>query len=279
MNHLPIGVFDSGVGGLTVLKALQKQLPDESFLYLGDMARLPYGTKEADTVTKYSLQVCTELVEQGVKMLVVACNTASALALPSLQQHFPDLPIVGVLAPGARSAVDTTKNGHIAVIATESTVKSNSYSEAISQLRQDATITSKGCNLLVALVEEGWTNGEITQSIIRQYLDPLMTDSIDTLVLGCTHFPALSDLIQASIPRHVKIVNSADATANVVKQTLTMSNLHCGDQNKNPVSRFLVTDSPERFSHISRYLLPYEIEENQIELIDLNGYHVQARAK
>ena len=250
---------------------MQQQLPNESFLYLGDMARLPYGTKNPDTITRYSLQVCHQLIDQGVKMLVVACNTASALALPTLQKQLPDIPIVGVLAPGAKSAVETTKSGHIAIIATESTVSSNSYTEAILQLRSDAIITTASCSMFVALVEEGWVNGDITHAVVRHYLDPLIIDPIDTLVLGCTHFPALNNAIRAIIPSNVQMVNSAVATADVVSRTLTDNKLQRENKTEDSTVRFLVTDSPDRFIKISQHLLPYSLDGSYVELIDLNG--------
>ena len=270
MKKLPIGIFDSGVGGLTVLEALQEKCPNESFLYLGDMARLPYGTKNPETVINYSLQVCDHLLERGIKMLVVACNTASALALPTLQKQIPDIPIVGVLNPGARTACEASKSGHIAVIATEATVNSNSYTDAISKIRSDANVIAASCSMFVALVEEGWITGDITSAVIRQYLDPLLDKPIDTLVLGCTHFPALNKAIRENIPEHVNIVNSASSTADEVQKILIDNDLYAQDIGNKPTVNFLVTDSPNRFLKISKHLLPYELQQEHIELIDLH---------
>lgn len=273
MKNLPIGVFDSGVGGLTVLNELHEHLPQESFIYLGDMARLPYGTKSPETVTRYSLQVCDHLLERGIKMLVVACNTASALALPALQQHIPNIPIIGVLHPGARVAVESTKTGHIAVIATESTVNSDSYKQAIVTLNPDLTVTSASCGLFVALAEEGWAHGDIAAAVVREYLDPVLKDPIDTLVLGCTHFPALNGTIRSNIPNHIEIVNSAQATAADVRSALQKHNLTADHQSAEATVQFLVTDSPNRFIKTSRFFLPYEVNHDLVELIDFSNGH------
>ncbi|MDQ2994507.1 MAG: glutamate racemase [Pseudomonadota bacterium] len=266
MRNLPIGVFDSGVGGLTVLAALQQQLPNESFIYLGDMARLPYGTKSPETIARYSLQICDYLTDRGIKMLVVACNTASALALPLLQAERPDLPIIGVLHPGARVACATTRTGHIAVIATEATVNSASYTHAIHLIQPNINVVSASCSLFVALAEEGWTNGEISAAIAREYLNPLLQDPIDTLVLGCTHFPVLSDTIKANIAPHIHLVNSAEATATEVSQALDQYQLTA--LHTSPTLEFLVTDSPNRFIKTSQFFLPYLLEHHQVSLID-----------
>ncbi len=266
MRNLPIGVFDSGVGGLTVLAELQQQLPNESYIYLGDMARLPYGTKSPETIERYSLQICDYLIQRGIKMLVVACNTASALALPTLQAQRPHLPIIGVLHPGARAACATTRTGHIAVIATEATVNSQSYTHAIHLIQPEINVVSASCSLFVALAEEGWTNSHISAAIAREYLNPLLKDPIDTLVLGCTHFPVLSDTIKANISPQIKLVNSAIATAEEVSQSLEHHQLNT--QNKISTVEFLVTDSPNRFIKTSQFFLPYTIESHHVTLID-----------
>jgi glutamate racemase len=218
----PIGVFDSGVGGLTVLRALREGLPGENFIYLGDTARLPYGTKSADTVLRYSLQCAAALIRRRIRCLVVACNTASASALDALRLHHPTLPIIGVIEPGAQAAVAASASQHIAVIATEGTVGGGAYQRAIRRLNPSARITSQACSLFVSLAEEGWTEGPIVEAVARRYLDPIFQsdDAPDTLVLGCTHFPALATAIRAVLPPQVTIVDSAATTAAAVARQL-----------------------------------------------------------
>lgn len=272
--NLPIGVFDSGVGGLTVLRALRQQLPQESFLYLGDTARLPYGTKSPETVIYYAKQATQTLINRGIKLLVVACNTASALALSALHQIFPEVPMIGVLEPGAQAACSISKNGHIAVLATEATVKDGGYQMAIKKLRPDAKVMAQSCGLLVALAEEGWINGPIAEAITKRYLEPLLKNQQnyhpDCLVLGCTHFPALLGTIQAIVGNEIAVVDSAQTTAEIVTQTLSQLNL----QQTNPHAgaiKFLVTDAPERFARVAKQFLNIELNLNDIELIDLSA--------
>jgi glutamate racemase len=221
-SGVPIGVFDSGVGGLTVLRALREALPGENFIYLGDTARLPYGTKSADTVLRYSLQCAGALIRRRIRCLVVACNTASASALDALRLHHPTLPIVGVIEPGAQAAVAASVSQHIAVIATEGTVGGGAYQRAIRRLNPSARITSQACSLFVSLAEEGWTQGPIVEAVARRYLDPIFQsdDAPDTLVLGCTHFPALAAAIRAVVPPQVIVVDSAATTAAAVARQL-----------------------------------------------------------
>ncbi|MCX7123476.1 MAG: glutamate racemase, partial [Gammaproteobacteria bacterium] len=195
MNALPIGIFDSGVGGLTVYRALKRILPHENFLYLGDTARLPYGTKTPDTIIQYALQAARLLIDAGIKFLVIACNTATGPALPVLRKRYPDLPIIGVIEPGAVAALAISKTKHIAVIATEATVAAHSYQSAIYHLDRTAQVVEKAAGLLVPLTEEGFLSGEIPCKIIHHYLDDLLADPNtrpDTLILGCTHFPVLA---------------------------------------------------------------------------------------
>ncbi|MET0840864.1 MAG: glutamate racemase, partial [Methyloceanibacter sp.] len=214
----PIGVFDSGMGGLTVLKALTARLPNERFVYLGDTARLPYGTKSAETVQAYALQATRLLLDEGVKMLVVACNTASAVALGLLQEAFAPLPVVGVIEPGARAGVAATSNRRIAVIATEGTVRGGAYARAIRRLMSDAEVTQQPCGVFVALAEEGWIDGPVVAGVVQRYLDDIFVAGAveahpDTLVLGCTHFPVLAPAIASVIGPAVTIVDSAATTA------------------------------------------------------------------
>jgi glutamate racemase len=219
---IPIGVFDSGVGGLTVLRALRERLPGENFIYLGDTARLPYGTKSADTVLRYSMQCADALIRRRIRCLVVACNTASASALDALRLHHPTLPIIGVIEPGAQAAVAASASQHIAVIATEGTIGGGAYERAIHRLNRSARVTSQACSLFVSLAEEGWTAGPIVEAVARRYLDPIFQsdDAPDTLVLGCTHFPALAAGLRAVLPAQVTIVDSAATTAAAVARQL-----------------------------------------------------------
>lgn len=230
----PIGVFDSGVGGLTVLKALVTQLPRERFIYLGDTARLPYGTKSPETVVRYALQAAEALAGYGVKCLVIACNTASAVGLAAVSERIRDVPVIGVIEPGAEAACLASRSGHIAVIATEGTVRGGAYQDAIVHRRSDARVSAVPAQLFVALAEEGLCRGPIADSVARHYLEPLFNAAAgasrpDTLVLGCTHFPMLADTIRAVAGPEVGIVDSAETTARYVLQTLEAQNLASRD--------------------------------------------------
>jgi glutamate racemase len=214
----PIGVFDSGVGGLTVLRALLRELPHEDFVYLGDTARLPYGTKSPGSIRQYSLQAARLLHQQGVKCLVVACNTASAVALDALTQEFAPVPVLGVLEPGAAAACRATREGHIAVLATESTVRGGAYQQAIARRLPGATVIARACPLFVAFAEEGWLEGPVVDAVIQRYLDDIFVAGApsahpDTLLLGCTHFPVLAPAIAGVVGSAVTIVDSAATTA------------------------------------------------------------------
>lgn len=271
-NELPIGVFDSGIGGLTVLRALEQVLPQETFLYLGDMARLPYGTKSHDNIIRYTQQAAHFLIQQGIKLLVIACNTATTAALPVLQQAFPEIPILGVLEPGAKAASLASRNGHIAVIATEATVNSGGYQNTIKKYRPEAEVQAKACGVLVALAEEGWSDNPITESVARYYLEPLLgkqqTFSPDCLVLACTHFPVLLHAIKKVIAPDMMVVDSAAATAAAVKATLAERQLMNQQPRATPI-QFLVTDAPTRFEHTAKNFLQRDIDASMIKLIDL----------
>lgn len=245
----PIGVFDSGVGGLTVYKALRTVLPCESFVYLGDTARLPYGTKSAETVAQYALQAARRLMREEIKLLVVACNTASALALPVLRNSLDGVACLGVIEPGAREAARTSKTGHIAVLATESTVRSGSYAAAIRSFRPDAEVRMLGCNLLVSLAEAGWHEGPEAEAVIARYLRELGT-GFDTLVLGCTHFPLLVPAIRNRIGPEIAIVDSAVTTARSVRDYLAAHNLR-SPSTESGKTQFWATDTPECFTRIA----------------------------
>lgn len=263
-----IGVFDSGVGGLTVLAALRRELPLADFIYLGDTARLPYGTKSADSVVRYSLQCAQALVDRGIQMLVVACNTASASSLGALQARYPKLSVVGVIEPGAAAALAASRSLRIAVIGTEGTIEGGAYPAAIKRRNAAAEVTSLACSLFVAMAEEGWTEGAIAQSVARRYLDPLFEPGglpPDTLVLGCTHFPLLAAAIQAVLPPSVTLVDSANVTAAAVasqfaqvKRSATQGSV-----------RFLATDGAARFARVGGRFLGTALSPRDVEIIDL----------
>jgi glutamate racemase len=274
LRDLPIGVFDSGVGGLTVLGALQRQLPTENFLYLGDTARLPYGTKTHATVERYALQAVAALEQRGVKAVVVACNTASAAAMPALAAAFPGLTLLGVIEPGAAAAVAASKSGRIAVIATEATVRGEAYQSAIRRLDPAAHVTAIAATLFVALAEEGWVTGAVAEAIASRYLGDLFagrnaTDPIppDTLVLGCTHFPPLTAAIRAIIGPEVAIVDSAATTALALASLLDSGRTRT--MGGSGQARFLVTDGVERFLRIGPGFLGRDMDKRDVERIDL----------
>lgn len=276
----PIGVFDSGIGGLTVLRALAAELPDEDFIYLGDTARLPYGTKSPETVARYSVQAAEALAARDVKCLVIACNTASALGLPGIRERISNLPLVGVIEPGADAACRASRSGHIAVIATEGTVKGGAYQQAILRRRGDARVTARAASLFVALVEEGLFHGPIAEAIAHHYLDPLFAnrlsaqsidkDTPDTLVLGCTHFPMLVETIRRVVGSSVSIVDSAATTAQSVRMTLaTAGLLRPKDAVGGGGVRFFATDLVERFVEVGGRFLDRPLMPQEVELIDL----------
>jgi glutamate racemase len=270
----PIGVFDSGMGGLTVLSALITKLPQERYVYLGDTARLPYGTKSAETVQAYALQATRLLLGQGVKMLVIACNTASAVALYLLQEAWAPVPVIGVIEPGARAGVAATRNRRIAVIATEGTVTGGAYARAIKRLMREAEVVQQPCQVFVALAEEGWTDAPATREAARHYLGPLFEgpSAPDTLVLGCTHFPVLAETIRQTVGEEITLVDSAETTAQAVAEALAKAGLD-GDQNENgdQAVRFLATDSPERFARVGAVFLGRPIAASAVELVDLKA--------
>jgi len=268
----PIGVFDSGMGGLTVLRALVTKLPQESFVYLGDTARLPYGTKSAETVQAYALQATRLLLDQGVKMLVIACNTASAVALYMLEEAWRPVPVIGVIEPGARAGVAVTRNRRIAVIATEGTVKGGAYARAIQRLMSEVEVVQQPCQVFVALAEEGWTHSPATLAAARHYLAPLFESpsAPDTLVLGCTHFPVLAETIRDTIGEAVVVVDSAETTAQAVAEALVAAGLGSTAEPGGTV-RFFATDSPERFARVGAIFLGRAIEPDSVELVDLRA--------
>jgi glutamate racemase len=265
----PVGVFDSGVGGLTVLSALRRALPQESYVYLGDTARLPYGTKSRDSIVRYSLQAAAALVERDIKCLVVACNTASSVALEALRERFAPLPVVGVVEPGAAAGCAVSKSGRIAVIATESTVREGAYQRAILRLRPDAKVVTQACPLFVALAEEGWTQGPIVTAVAHRYLDELFVRaSPDTLVLGCTHFPVLADALAGVVGPAVALVDSAATTAHALAAELERRRLLAQGKVRGTL-RLMATDSADRFARVGSVFLGEVLTAADIQLIDL----------
>ena len=282
----PIGVFDSGVGGLTVLRALQQRLPHERFVYLGDTARLPYGIKSADTVVRYALQAADALVRESVKALIVACNTASAVALPAMTARYREWPVIGVVEPGAEAAVAASRSGIIAVIGTEATVRGGAYQRAIAARLPQAKIRAAACQLFVALAEEGWTDGPIARATAQRYLEPLFGEAhavggarpADTLVLGCTHFPMLRAVIREVVGPTVRIVDSAATIALAVEQSLRERGLLsttelpqavCGAAADASQLRLLATDGVARFAAVGTRFLGRSIQPHEVALVDL----------
>lgn len=262
---LPIGVFDSGVGGLTVLQALRERLPHEDLVYLGDTARLPYGTKSPKSISRYATQATRHLQEQGIKALVVACNTASAVALDALRAQMAPLPVIGVVEPGATAAVAAAGGGAHLVLATEATVRLGAYSRAITSLDPAATVDEVACELLVALAEEGWTDGDIATAIIERYLDEADHDA-DCVILGCTHFPLLRNAIAACID--ATIVDSASTTAAATAELLDVHGL--GNETARTGSfRLLATDGARRFARVGGRFLGEDLSADDVTLVDL----------
>ena len=287
----PIGVFDSGVGGLTVLRALRAALPERDFIYLGDTARLPYGTKSAESVARYSVQCAEALVARGIGCLVVACNTASASALGALRACYAHIPVIGVIEPGAAAAVAASRSGHVAVIGTEGTIGGGAYQAALRRLNPAARVAAQACSLFVAMAEEGWVDGPIAESVARRYLEPMFAGAAapigapDTLVLGCTHFPVLVPALRAVLPAGVIIVDSAASVAAVVAreavvvpheaaemaQEVARGSAPSSDKVKAPGGsvQWLATDGAQRFARVSSVFLGTALRADEIEIIDL----------
>ncbi len=268
-KNLAIGVFDSGMGGLTVLRALRRELPAESFIYLGDTARLPYGTKSRDTVKSYAMQMAQLLIQRQIKALVIACNTATTAALEHLQTTFASIPVIGVVRPGAAAAVAATRNQRIAVLATETTIATHAYHDLIRQQLPNVVIHSRACSVLVALAEEGMIDNAIAREALTHYLSGLTTE--DTILLGCTHFPVFKDSLRKMLPEDVQLVDSADATAAVLKEQLATAALTYPNTKERGSIQYLVTDSVQRFQTIGEFFLQEPIHKSDIELVDAGG--------
>ncbi|GFN37071.1 glutamate racemase [Tepidimicrobium xylanilyticum] len=257
MDDRPIGVFDSGIGGLTVLKEIMEQLPGEDIVYFGDTARIPYGTRSKETVIKYFFQSVRFLLTKDIKAIVIACNTASALAMEEAQEAF-EIPLLGVIEPGAKAAVSATKNSIIGVIGTEGTINSQSYQRKIRQMLPSAEIIGIPCPLFVSIVEEGWENTDVAYLTAKKYLLELKEHNIDSLVLGCTHYPALRYTINKVLGDNVILVNPAYETAKAAKIMLKEKNL-LSNKADGGKCRFYVSDNPEKFKRVGGNMLKKEI--------------------
>lgn len=268
MDNRPIGVFDSGLGGLTVLKEIMKLMPLESVVYLGDCGRVPYGTKSRETVIRYTFQNIRFLMNLDIKMIVIACNTASACSFESVKRSF-DIPVVEVIHPGALTAVNETKNNRVGVIGTTATVNSGAYERAISGIDPSIEVVSKACPLFVPLAEEGWWANDIALRIAEEYLTPLKTLGIDTLVLGCTHYPLLQDTISKVMGEGVKLVSSALEAAKAVRNVIEENGIK-GDEGLKPVYRYFTSDSVEKFETLGSSILGSEI--CCAEKVDIDRY-------
>lgn len=267
-SNKPIGVFDSGLGGLSVFREIRELLPSEDLIYFGDNARVPYGSKSAETVRRYTLEALAFFVQQGVKAVVIACNTASARALQTARQNYPDLLILGVIHAGAADAVKVTSSKKVAIIGTEGTINSKAYEEKIHSFNPEIEVFTQACPLFVPIVEEGWMDTEVAHLTARAYLEPFQNKNIDTLVLGCTHYPLLMRTIASEVPSAVSLINPGVGTAVQLKNELEERGLL---RDGHPAQhRFFVSDQPDRFVDIANRFLGKPIE--QIETIKLPGH-------
>src|SRR5438045_3745942 len=261
-NQRPIGVFDSGIGGLTVVKALRDRLPNEIIVYLGDTARVPYGPKSPDTVQRYALELAHMLMQKNAKALVVACNTVSSVALPLLTKKFP-VPVIGVIEPGARAALQATRNQHVGVIGTRATIRSGAYEKALRATDNNVRVSSRACPLLVPLIEEGLLDDDVTDRVIVRYLEPLVADGIDTLVPGCTHYPLLITAIAHSLGRKITIVDSGQTSVNVGDESLDRQSLRSPATERGEL-HVALTDAADNFLNVARDAL--QLSFGEIEL-------------
>lgn len=262
-NAAPVGVFDSGVGGLTVAREIMRQLPNENLVYFGDTARVPYGSKSRDNIIRYSRQIIHFLKTKGVKAIVIACNTASALALDVVREE-SDIPIIGVVEPGARAALQITQTKKIGVIGTEATVQSAMYGKIIKGLDPTVSVIGKACPLFVPLVEEGFAKRKVTEEIIDYYLASMKESDIDSLILGCTHYPLLRSRIRAYLGDKIQLVNPAYETAMDLKYILKESGMeNAGKEGEHATYSFYVSDAADKFKQFANSILPYDIETTQ----------------
>ena len=254
-----LGVFDSGIGGLTVVNQIMKVLPRENIVYFGDTARVPYGAKAEKVIIGYAIQIANFLVSKDIKMLVVACNTVTAVALDVLKAKF-DIPVIGVIEPGAKAAVNNTTIKKVGVIGTITTVKSNAYSKEIKKINSSISVISKACPLFVPLVEEGWLDHQVTKIIATEYLTPLVKKGIDLIVLGCTHYPIIRTIIQSVIGNKIKIIDSAESTALEIRNVLEEKKILNSLKNQSPNYQFYVSDFPHKFDEIGTRFLGKKLE-------------------
>lgn len=261
----PIAVFDSGIGGLTVFKAVSRRMPGEDLIYFGDTARVPYGSKSRQAVTRYSLEVARFLASRGIKALVVACNTASALALAEIQKALR-VPVLGVIHPGARGAVDATRTGRVGIIGTEATIASGVYARVLKEYLPAVKVLGAACPLFVPLVEEGWWAHPVTKAVARHYLGPLRRSRIDTLILGCTHYPLLKNILQEVLGPSVKLIDSAEQTALEAEEMLESFKI----RRRGGAGRreFFVSDAPERFLKLAKRLLGVAVKKVSLHQFD-----------
>ena len=268
-NEAPIGVFDSGVGGLTVAREIMRQAPEERLIYFGDTARVPYGSKSRDTIIRYVRLIVRFLETKEIKALVIACNTASSYAMDVIEQEL-DIPVIGVVKPGAKTAAETTVNGRIGVIATDATINSGMYTRFIHSLNPKLKVFGKACPLFCPLVEEGLLHDFVTEEIARRYLADLKQKDIDTLILGCTHYPLLRSMLGRLMGVEVRLVNPAYETAISLKQMLVEQGLQAPVKEDGPNHEFYVSDSAEKFKVFANSILPYDIK--TIQVINIEEY-------
>lgn len=261
----PIGVFDSGIGGLTVVKAVRDLLPNESISYLGDTARVPYGPKSPETVQRYAIELADMLIKRDAKALVVACNTVSSVALPALMKNFP-VPVIGVIEPGARAALAASRNRRIGVIGTRATIRSGAYEKALRAADPNVKVNSQACPLLVPLIEEGLLDDEVTERMILRYLEPLLADEIDTLVLGCTHYPLLTGAMARVLKRQIMIVDSAQNCARAVEEMLDRESLRAAPLNNGKL-HVALTDAADSFLNVARDALQLQFGDIEIRTL------------
>lgn len=271
-NTHPIGVFDSGLGGLTVAREIMRNLPNERIVYFGDTARVPYGSKSRGTIQRYARQIVRFLKTQDIKAVVIACNTATAYAIDAVREEADGMPVIGVVEPGARVACEETENGRVGVIATKATISSHAYDEAIRTINPDVRVFGKACPLLVPLVEEGWTHDPITDEVILRYLDEILGDDIDTLILGCTHYPLLRGEFRRLVGDRIRLVNPAYETAIELRKFLREEHLE-NESPQNPDDpapyRFFVSDEAERFADFANSILPIDVKTAKLVPIEM----------
>ena len=266
----PVGVFDSGVGGLTVAREISRQLPDENIVYFGDTARVPYGSKSQNTIIRFSEQIIRFLKTKEVKAIVIACNTASALALDAVKDEF-DIPILGVVIPGARAAVEATKNRKVGVVGTEATVQSGMYTKVIQGMNPEITVIEKACPLFVPLVEEGFKEHQVTEEVIEYYLESMRSTDIDAMILGCTHYPLLRSKIRAYMGDKIQIVNPAYETAMDLKCLLEENDMaNDGTEGQHSNYSFYVSDAAEKFRKFANTVMPFDVPITNV--VNIEGY-------